>query len=253
MAGSLASRISDFRDLLVDPGVDALLGSWGGKSCNQLVPSLPYAEILEMQKPIVGFSDVGVLLNHISVQTGLVTYYGPNIAGKLVESAHGDMAFLQNPSNPNVFGQTASEHWQTVVPGSASGRLLGGNLSTFVLGMVGTATMDLVLAGGPWIFFWESASEPPQIIDQYLACLQNAGFFENVAGMIVGDATYEEVDRKNRPLDELLADYSAGGRIPVARIETFGHRPIENPPIPVGAEVHMDNGERTVRLNPATT
>ena len=98
------------------------------------------------------------------------------------------------------------------------------------------------------IFFWESGSEPPQIIDQHLGCLRNAGFLDRVRGMIVGDVSYNEEPRKDRPLDELLADIADELAIPVVRIPTFGHHPLENPAVPIGARARIDTAAREVAL-----
>ena len=94
-AGSVTERLSDIDELLEDDGVDCLLASWGGKNANQLVRCLPYAELARRRKPIVGFSDVCVILNAITAETGLITFCGPNIAGKMAESEHWGLDLLQ--------------------------------------------------------------------------------------------------------------------------------------------------------------
>lgn len=244
-AGSRDQRLEDFHELLDDPSVDCLLGSWGGKSANQMIRGLPYDRIASARKPIVGFSDVCVILNAITAQTGLITFCGPNIAGKLNESDHWDLDLLRG-ANPPPFGRTAAGCFETIRGGRAEGVLYGGNLTTFVLGLAGSgwmASMDEI------VFFWESGSEPPQILDQHLTCLENCGFMDRVVAMVVGDATYEETaSYKDRPLNDLLMDVGERFGIPVARIPNFGHHKLENPAIPIGASVAVDADRRSVSL-----
>ena len=242
MAGSRLQRVSDIVELLADTTIGALLASWGGKSANQLVRDLPYDEFLAARKPVIGFSDACVLLNAITAVTGLITFAGPNIAGKLIESSHWDLGLMRGNNEP-PFGRTAEDCWHTIIPGHAQGQLFGGNLSTFVLGTVGTDVMALM---HDIIFFWESASEPPQIIDQHLACLDNAGFLERVRAIIVGDVSYTEEARKERPLDDVIRDYALKYQIPAVQIPTFGHHMLENPAIPIGAVVELNTVDRTV-------
>lgn len=247
MAGSPEERIADITELLYDDGVQALMGSWGGKSANQLLSALPYEGFLQARKPIIGFSDVCVLLNAVTAQTGLITFAGPNIAGKLQESAHWNLGLITGRTEP-PFGQTARENWETVVPGHATGRLFGGNLSTFVLGLAGTPSMERM---EEVVFFWESASEPPQIIDQYLACLGNCGFLGRVKAMIVGDVSYQEESRKARPVNDVIRQYAEQYGFPAVRVETFGHHKMENPAVPIGCKVELDTHRKWVTCTEA--
>ena len=244
-AGSVQQRIADIDELLADPDVKALLASRGGKSANQLLRFLPYQDILAKRKPIIGFSDGCVLLNAITANTGLLTFYGPNNVDNLPESVHWDLKLIRGESMP-VFGSSAPDQWRTLVPGQVEGQLFGGNLSTFVLGCVGTETMA---AMRDVIFFWESGSNSPQVIDQYLACLANCGFLTRVKAMIVGEALYTERPEKDRPVNEIITEYARQFGFPAVRIKTFGHASLENPCIPIGAQVQLDTETTSVALS----
>ncbi len=244
-AGSCELRLGDFSELLDDPSVDCLLGCWGGKSANQMVRGLPYSRIASARKPIVGFSDVCVLLNAITAETGLITFCGPNIAGKLNESDHWNLDLLRGEHLP-PFGRTAVECFETVRGGRAEGVLFGGNLTTFVLGLAGSRWMN---AMDEIVFFWESGSEPPQILDQHLTCLENCGFMDRVIAMIIGDTSYSEAaGYKDWPLPDFLRNIGDRFDIPVARVPNFGHHKLENPAIPIGAHVEVDADRGTVSL-----
>lgn len=245
MAGTVEERLGDIHALLDDDDVDALVASWGGKSCNQLLRGLPYKKIYQSRKPVVGFSDACVLLNAITAQTGLVTFSGPNIAGKMQESDHWNLDLIRGKSVP-PFGSSARECWTTVKAGTATGTLYGGNLSTFVLGLVGTPYMDQM---EDVVFFFESASDSPQIVDQYLRCLANAGLFERCCGMIIGDVSFEEQpDYKQRDINDLALSYADEFDLVCARIETFGHGKFENPATPIGGRVRLCTDDLEVEL-----
>src|ERR1043166_7877099 len=62
-------RASDINDLVRDMEVRALIATSGGKCSNALLDLLDYDAILASRKPIIGFSDVGVLLNAITART----------------------------------------------------------------------------------------------------------------------------------------------------------------------------------------
>jgi muramoyltetrapeptide carboxypeptidase len=249
MAGSIESRVSDFHQLIGDPEVDALMASWGGKSCNQLIRSLDYREIRNAQKPIAGFSDAAVILNAITAKTELVTFYGPNIVGKLDETSHADLDLLIHPAEKgnNLLGQSAPSVAKTICGGKVTGRLLGGNLSTFVLGL-----MCFDWPRNFWddrIFFWEEGSMPPQLIDQYLTALTNSGLLQRLGGMIVGNFVFDDpVDWKREDglnsLRRILGDY----KFPILYCPTFGHAPLENPILPIGALCDLDAEEGTLKL-----
>jgi muramoyltetrapeptide carboxypeptidase len=249
-AGSISQRLEDIHDLVKDPEVNALVASWGGKSCNQLIRHLDFEEILKQKKPIMGFSDGCVLLNSITANTGLVTFHGPNVVGKLHETRHASLEILRDPNsryNLNLLGGTSSERYEVVKGGVATGCLFGGNLSTFVLGIVCSyIPIDYYKDG---IFFWEEASMPPQIIDQYLTALKNIGILDGISGMIIGDFISEdELSWKRADAFSVMRSILSEYDYPILYAPTFGHAPLENPILPIGAEVSLDANSAKLSL-----
>jgi muramoyltetrapeptide carboxypeptidase len=250
MAGTAKERADDIHHLIRHSEVDALISSWGGKSANQLVHRLDYTAIARAKKPIMGFSDAGVLLNAITARTGLITYYGPNVAGKLKETKHSSLSMLHSSvaQDHNLLGFVDEVPHVALRDGKAAGRLFGGNLSTFVLGCLGSGSVPKYDEGG--IFFWESASEPIQIIDQHLTCLRNAGVFESVTAMIVGDFIHGDKpgDYKRRdPLETILGAVGKSA-FPIVYCPTFGHpEQLENPILPIGALCELSSESMSLR------
>lgn len=235
-AGTVEQRLEDIQELLGDPSVHALGGAWGGKSANELIEGLDYDRCLKTAKPIFGFSDVGVILNAITAKTGLITFFGPNIVGKLDESSNCDLSLMKDPEHgkgKNPFLNNAQNKvWDVIIPGEGSGRLFGGNLSTFVLGLTGS-TLFKPMVG--CVFFWESAGETPQIIKQHLYCLRNSGFLYKISAMVIGDVRWPQDGYDHQPIESVIEEVLRGIDIPVFRCPTFGHASLPNPIIPIGA------------------
>jgi len=252
-AGSVADRVKDIHALIADPEIDCLLATWGGKQCNELLAWLDFDAIGEAQKPVIAFSDGCVLLNAITSRTGLVTFHGPNVAGKLDESEHWDMSLLDGSRATygfDVFALSGQrENVEVWRPGIAEGRLFGGNLNTFVLGLVGTSFLEI---SEPILFFWESLGDRPQIIHQQLTCLVNAGWFDHIVGMVVGDLFVdpepEGCEWKNRSARDATLNALDSFTFPILKCDTFGHRRLENPIVPIGPRCELDTTKRAVKL-----
>ncbi|MCD4744688.1 MAG: LD-carboxypeptidase [Bacteroidales bacterium] len=248
-AGSVEERISDINKLLDDPNVDFLISSWGGKSCNQLVKHLDFDKISFHRKAITGFSDPCVISNYITQKTGLYTFYGPNVLGKLNETDHHSFKILKVENyDVNIFGNVNSIPCRCINRGVSEGRLIGGNLSTFLLGFV-CSDVDINYFKDK-ILFWEDAGNPPQIIDQYLRALENKGIFNLISGMIIGDFVYEDSQSwKNKDHFKLINEIFKNYNFPIAYIPSFGHQKLENPIIPIGASGVFNAEEFTFFMN----
>lgn len=248
MAGSIEERISDINELLLNKDVGALLSSWGGKSCNQLVNKLDYDLIKKTSKPILGFSDPCVLLNNITAKTGLVTFYGPNVVGKLHETEHSDFAILQEKNfSENLLGKVEKNDSKVIKSGISTGRLIGGNLSTFVLGVVCSDIPTDFFNDA--ILFWEDAGNSAQIINQHLFALENIGVLERLSGMIIGDFRYEDsLDWKKIDDFDSLSIVLGKYNYPILYARTFGHADIENPILPIGATCELDTNSKALKL-----
>lgn len=250
MAGKPEIRVQTLHALVSDPEVDILWAAWGGKSCNQLLTRLDYERIAAARKPILAFSDGCVLLNAITALTGLITFSGPNVIGKAYESQHARLSLLTDEHygrSNNLLGESGQDASISLVNGVREGKLVGGNLSTFVLGLTGSKFMPDF---SDVIFFWESVADPPQLVDQYLTCLRNAGFFSRVRGMVIGSFIEQDAAgyRRRDPLETVM-DVLAGLDIPVLYAPTFGHlATLENPVLPIGALCELNSAARTLSL-----
>ncbi|WP_420601502.1 S66 peptidase family protein [Flagellimonas sp.] len=245
MSGTVDQRVKDISSLLNDDNVHILMASWGGKSSSQLIKHIDYNLIRKKRKPITAFSDGTLILNAIFSQTGLISFVGPNVVGKLDESKWSDLKHLQRGMymvkilNKNNIDKIISH-------GKAKGRLVGGNLSTFTLGLVGTKYMPNI---ENMIFFWESGSASPQILDQYLTLLDNCGFLSKLSGMVVGTMEFCVDEKWNyRSPFEIISDILKKYNIPIIQTESFGHGNRENPIFPIGALCEIDTSSPSMTV-----
>jgi len=249
-AGTVKERIADIEQLLEIDDVYALIATYGGKACNQLVNNLPYKKIKATQKPIIGFSDVSVLDNAITSATGLVTFYGPNILAKLDQSDWGGLESLRPECErfhtEYIFGSNESIGAKSVRAGRATGRLFGGNIECFVYGnLIPKQDLSFFKDG---IFFWESGGLLPREVDQILTSLALSGFLDQISGMIIGDAFLEEGYEwfRSDPLESVLKATS-GYNFPIIYHPNFGHKKLENPIIPIGVRAEMDADQISIK------
>jgi muramoyltetrapeptide carboxypeptidase len=137
MAGSRYERASDINLLFSMPEIKALICSRGGKSSNQLLDLLDYNLIQNNPKIILGFSDSTTILNAIQMKTGLVTFYGPQNLTHF-RNVGRTLDFFHRATVYGNIGEIGSYAGEVIKPGQATGRIVGGNLSCFSLGILGT-------------------------------------------------------------------------------------------------------------------
>jgi len=253
-AGTDESRAADVNAAFADPEVDAVFAIRGGWGSARLLPRLDYDAIRRHPKILLGYSDVTALLLAIHARTGLITFHGPvgistwtpfsieQMAGVLFEA---DAPLLSNPVELRDGIVQVEDRIQTITPGRARGRLLGGNLTvlTAIMGSPYLPSFDGA------ILFLEDTGEQVYRIDRMLTQLALAGVLSRVAGVVFGRCTdctpgdgYGALT-----LDEVLADHVKTLRVPAFRGAMIGHIDKQFT-IPVGAEAEIDADRGTIRL-----
>lgn len=246
------ARAADVNAMFADTTVKAVMPMRGGWGCARLLQHLDYALIRRHPKVLVGYSDVAALLLGIHARTGLVTFHGPmgNSAWVPYTVEHmrrilftGEAATLCSTTDTD---DPASEtRFRTITPGTARGRLVGGNL-TVLASMVGSpylgGTNDVIL-------FLEEVREPISEVDRMLTTLELAGILGRVRGFVFGQCTRcasPELDG-SFTLDRVLDDHVRVLGIPAWRGAPIGH--VERQlTVPIGVPVEMDARRGTIRL-----
>jgi muramoyltetrapeptide carboxypeptidase len=255
LAGTDRDRASDVNAMFADPSVQAILPMKGGWGCNRILPFLDYSLIRSHPKIIMGLSDITSLLIAIHAKTDLVTFHGPtgqsswnHFTVDYVKRTlfKGEVFTLKNIRDNNNLTV------ETINPGKAQGKLVGGNLSVLTA-MLGS---DYLPDWKQTILFVEEIGEEVYRVDRMLTQLKLAGVLEQIAGFVFGQCTNcDKITKENSQKDggisltlaQVLKDHIQPLGIPAWSGAMIGH--IKNKFIlPVGANVEIDANKGTIQL-----
>jgi len=185
-AGSLSGRRKEFLSELERGDVDALVATRGGYGSNYLLEGLA-VERLDVPKVILGYSDLTSLQAYLWKRNSWVGFYGPMLAAGL-EAGDGaakgyDRESLLAAIGKTDGGWTLALRGEALVGGEAEGRVLGGCM-TLVETTVGTP-WELETRGS--ILLLEDRGMKPWQVDRALMHLKQAGKFEGVRGVVLGE------------------------------------------------------------------
>jgi len=229
LAGDDEARLSDLHAMFRDRKIKAIFCARGGYGTLRLLDKIDYDLIREHPKIIVGYSDLTALLMAINKKTGLVTFHGPMVRGfsSMDNSSRESLFKLISSDQPVSFSPIAGN---SLISGSATGPLIGGNLS-LICYLVGTPFLPS-LEG--CILFIEDKGEPLYRIDRMLTHLALAGQLEGIAGLIGGD--FIECGDPSA-VDDLLN--TAASEIPLITGFPVGHG-MNNTALPLGVPARLD-------------
>lgn len=248
LAGSDARRAAELMAFIRDPEIDAILCARGGYGCQRILDSLDATAFRKAAKPLVGYSDITVLLLWQRKHAGLLGIHGPMLEkkdGLEGETGSALVRALQGTGPlPRFVGETRVTGW-------AEGRIVGGSLSVCVASLGASWEIDTRNN----ILVLEDVTEPPYRIDRMLQQLRAAGKFDHVAGIALGGFTDCEDERYPEWTVERLFDEVFGSLgVPVVAGLPFGHGG-ENRPWPFGGRAALDGarGELEILESAVTT
>lgn len=234
MAGTDKERADDLNSMFSDPSIKGIITITGGSSANRILPFLDYELIKINPKIFLGISDISVLLNAIHVKTGLVTFHGPYVLFGICEMTDYNREYFRKAlmqSDPiGVVREYAPR--KVLKEGNASGRLVGGNLSS-IRSVIGTPYEP------DWrgkILFWEEYKTEPHNIDKMFGHLKLAGVLEKINGLVSGNLTMckeKKYEGKSFEIEEIILDYCKNYDFPIMLNMDFGHN-CQNVTIPLG-------------------
>jgi len=249
VAGDAVRRAEDITRMFADPEVDVVECLQGGYGSAQAIPHLDFDVIKANPKPFIGYSDITALHTAIRHFTGLVTFYGPGLAGvadpetkdftreRLLEALTSTDPLGEVPRNPD------DAYVRPLGPGAGSGELVGGCL--WLLGQTIGTPWQIDLDGK--IFFFEDYDAPPFYVDGLLNQMTQAGILQKAAGVVVGEL--EKCDwREERPdfpqslsIEDVLERYIAPLEVPAIYGLPMGHgKYLSTTPLGVRATVDAD-------------
>jgi muramoyltetrapeptide carboxypeptidase len=242
LGGTDTERAADFQAQLDDENVKAIWCARGGYGTVRIIDSLDFPKFKKHPKWIMGFSDVTVLHSQLNVER--------------VASLHSIMPFTV-PTAPEevketlrqaLFGETISY----VIPsksydvnGTASGELVGGNISILYSLLGSKSAIDTK----DKILFIEDLDEYLYHIDRMMYNLKRNGYFENVKGIIVGSMT--DMHDNEIPFGQnevqIITEIAKENRIPIAFQFPAGHQS-DNRTLILGQQVVFEVNEIEIKL-----
>ncbi|MFJ3449499.1 LD-carboxypeptidase [Pseudomonas sichuanensis] len=238
LAGSDQQRLQDLHDAFQAPDIDAIVCMRGGYGSMRLLDRLDFDLIRRHPKPLVGYSDITALHTVLNRHAGLITFHGAMLnadllGGKLEPTVSSLFEQLGGRlGEGDAIVHPAAYPLTTLVPGVASGRLVGGNLS--MLGATLGTVAELDSQGA--ILFIEDVNEPLYRVDRLLTQLRLAGKLQGLRGVLVGDFAGVTV----AALTPLLLDTFGPLGVPVLAGWRSGHCD-PNLCLPMGARVTLDS------------
>jgi len=207
----------------------------GGYGAMRLLPHLDYDAARRDPKLLVGYSDVTALHLALYREAGWLGLSGPVVTEWAVaDDAMLDATRTWMKTGHGPFDVPDGSPLTSVAPGSASGPLLGGNLSVLTR-LIGTPYLpDLTGA----ILVLEDVGEVPYRVDRMLSHLDLAGHLDGLGGVVLGDFSTGEIQSPTLSLDDVFADYFQNRSYPVARGLVYGHC-LPRVCLPVGAPVTL--------------
>lgn len=255
LAGRDEARAADLNAMYADDSVRAVFAVRGGWGSARILPLLDFELIRANPKLLIGFSDVTALHMAFAARAGFPTIHGPNAGsawGKLSWGWFRDLVFearLPVYRNPVATeDRLVQRNWrtQTIRPGKAVGRLLGGNL-TVLAALVGTPYLPSFDGA---ILFLEDVDEAEYRIDRMLTQLSLSGLLRKVSGVVFGECTNCRASGPSYggfTLSQVLRQHFEPLGVPAYQGALFGHVD-DQFSLPVGTLAEIDATEGSIRL-----
>lgn len=223
-AGTIEQRIAAIHDAYQDHSIDMIMTARGGNGAVHLLGYLDYDLIKHNPKPFIGYSDTTVILNAIYAKTGQLTLHGPSAA-----RFHAPLPTEQTDQCFDMLrGQYNDIKWNDCTveqPFTASGTLIGGNLSAFQT-LVGTP-YNPINENEPYILFFEDYGDETSRYDRILGHLRQTGILDRAQAVLFGDFhTAEETGTTpfGKTTQQIINGLSHVIDTPLVTNCPFGHR-----------------------------
>ena len=239
-AGPPLERTNGFLGPLNSEQVDGLVALRGGYGSNYLL-EFELEKSLANLKCVVGFSDITTLQIFLWQRRRWITFYGPMVAAGLNAGAgarkgYDESSFLQAVGRTEG-GWKLRLKGEPVLAGQSMGRVLGGCM-TLLEATIGTPweldTKDSILV-------LEDRAMKPYQVDRVLMHLKQAGKFEGVRGIVLGDFPESEPSAAGAPsVREVCGRILRPLGVPIVFGAPIGHTVRPMLTIPLGVQARLD-------------
>lgn len=249
LAGNDTERAEDLMDMFTDSSIDAIVCFRGGYGSIRMLPYLNTKIIKNNPKPICGYSDITLLLNHISNSCSFTTFHSPMVNSNFNDSITKDIFLNVLTSANKGFQYDLSKLSSTINilnKKDFKGRLVGGNLS-MICSAIGT---PYEINFNNSIILIEEINENPYVIDRLLSQLICSNKFKSCRGIILGhftDCTLSDYS-KSFNLDDIIAQKLIPLNIPIIKNFPCGHS-YPNVILPIGCNIEFNSQNSTLIIS----
>ena len=235
LAGSDANRAQDLMRAFQNPQTKVILAVRGGYGCARLLKKLDWNIIHRNPKVFVGFSDTTVLQNALLAKAKLTSVTG-FLAKFWVQKPK---IQLLNSLRAVIDGSSVVlNNLPALTHGSAQGVMVGGCLSSFV-SMLGTPYLPNLKGK---ILLLEEVGEQPYVLDSMFTQLENAGVFDVLSGVVLGDFSRCISTPQNAgdgSMEQVLLEHFSKLKIPVVFSIPYSHE-TKKIILPFGTKTFID-------------
>jgi muramoyltetrapeptide carboxypeptidase len=244
LAGPDGARLADLNAALTDDAIDVVWCIRGGYGVMRILETIDYASLRRRPKAIIGYSDVTALHAAAATRCETVTFHGPTARAPLT-------AFTRASLERALTGEDScgdASGARTLIPGRATGRLVGGNLA-LLCALCGTRYApdyrDAILVV-------EDVNEAVYRIDRMLTQLRLSGALGQCRAIVFGQFTdipseSPEESLGARTLDDVLEELASRVSVPCIAGAPIGHV-ADQWTIPLGATAELDADGRALRI-----
>jgi muramoyltetrapeptide carboxypeptidase len=240
LAGSDGRRLAELDDALRCTRAKAIVAARGGVGCTRIAHLADFDALIDHPKWLVGFSDI-TALHAEALRRRVASLHAANVTGVGAMTAANFERWcsaLQTPLTPRHY------QLESLVPGSAMGTLVGGNLS-----LIHTTALVGRWAPPPGaILFVEEVGEPPYRIDRMLTSLRLSGALDNIAALVIGQITDAQAGPHGVSARRVLEEFAADLGVPTAWGLAAGHGE-KNLPLHLGLEARVSGGDLSTPLS----
>lgn len=263
----VSERISDLHEAFRNKEVNGILTAFGGLNTNQLLKHIDYDLIRKNPKIFCGYSDVTVLLNAFFAKTKMISYLGPHYPsfGEKKGFDYTLNYFKKCVMEKEEYDILPSKKWSDdfwfidqnnrefiknkgflcLNEGTAQGKIVGGNLSSFCL-LKGTEFMPNLK--NKILFIEDENLMSPYNFDRNLESLIQLKSFSKIKGIVIG--RFKKRSKINFSiLKKMILQKEELLQVPIMYNVNFGHT-TPNLTIPIGGKVLMSSkaGKNELRI-----
>lgn len=243
-ANSDEQRFLQLKDALYNPHSQAVWAARGGYGCTRLLSALAKLTPHPQPKLFMGFSDATALHIFLQQQWGWQTLHSPGAIQLLPEKIDPkDIETVKNILQDNKKNLTFNlQPLNKIVPSGIQSTITGGNLC-IVQNSIGTFWQ---IDTRNKILFLEEVNERGYQIDRILEHMRQAGLFENIHALLLGDFLKGEEPDGTSLVMPVLQRFADTCSFPVFHCPGIGHG-FRNQPLPLGTPAVLKLNTLTVK------